>query len=44
MILPVGSREEQQLQLVRKVGDQIAVTNEELCRFVPLLGEQGWQS
>ncbi len=44
MILPVGSREEQRLQLVRKVGDQIAVTNEELCRFVPLLGEQGWQS
>ena len=43
MILPVGTRDEQQLQVVRKVGDQIEVTNEELCRFVPLLGEQGWQ-
>lgn len=44
MILPIGTREEQQLQLVRKVGDQVAITPEELCRFVPLVGEQGWQA
>ncbi len=43
MILPVGTRDEQQLQLVRKLGEETIVTNEELCRFVPLLGEQGWQ-
>lgn len=43
MILPVGSRHEQQLQLVRKLDDQIAVTNHELCRFVPLVGEEGWE-
>ena len=40
MILPVGTRDEQQLQLVRKTGDQIAVSNRELCRFVPLVGER----
>jgi protein-L-isoaspartate(D-aspartate) O-methyltransferase len=44
MILPVGSRQEQQLQLVRKVCGEIVVNNEELCRFVPLLGEHGWQT
>ena len=42
MILPVGPRDEQQLQLVRKLGEQTIVSSEELCRFVPLLGEQGW--
>ena len=43
MILPVGTRDEQRLQLVRKVGLETTVTDEELCRFVPLVGEQGWQ-
>jgi protein-L-isoaspartate(D-aspartate) O-methyltransferase len=44
MVLPVGSREEQQLQLVRKQGSEILVTQRELCRFVPLVGEAGWES
>lgn len=44
MVLPVGSRYEQQLLLVRKAGDQIAVSQHELCRFVPLVGEAGWES
>ena len=43
LILPVGSRHEQQLQLVRKVGEQVAISNHELCRFVPLVGEGGWE-
>ena len=43
MILPVGTRDEQQLQLIRKAGDQTIITGEGLCRFVPLVGEQGWQ-
>ncbi len=43
LVVPVGSRDEQQLQLVRKEGDQIAVSAHELCRFVPLIGEAGWQ-
>ncbi len=43
LIVPVGSRHEQQLQLVRKFGDQVKVTSHDLCRFVPLLGEAGWE-
>ena len=43
MILPVGTRDEQQLQLIRKAGAQTIITAEGLCRFVPLVGEQGWQ-
>lgn len=44
MVLPVGTRTEQQLQLVRKYGDEIDLTNRELCRFVPLVGEAGWET
>jgi protein-L-isoaspartate(D-aspartate) O-methyltransferase len=44
MILPVGTRTEQQLQLVRKLANEVVITQEDLCRFVPLIGEQGWES
>ena len=43
LVLPVGTREEQQLQVIRKIGDEITVTPSELCRFVPLIGERGWE-
>ena len=43
LVLPVGSRLEQQVQVVRKLGDQISVTPHDPCRFVPLLGEEGWE-
>jgi len=43
LIVPVGTREEQQLELVRKVGGQVSITRHELCRFVPLVGEEGWE-
>ena len=43
MIVPVGTRQEQQLQLIRKTGDDVTVTPRDLCRFVPLVGEQGWE-
>ena len=43
LVVPVGSRHEQQLQLVRKAGDQVTVSMHELCRFVPLVGEAGWE-
>lgn len=43
LILPVGSRTDQQLQVIRKIGNQISVTSHELCRFVPLVGEEGWE-
>lgn len=43
MVVPVGNRHEQQLHVVRKEGGEIAVTTHDLCRFVPLVGAQGWE-
>ena len=43
LVVPVGSRAEQQVVVVRKMGDQTVVTPREGCRFVPLVGEQGWE-
>lgn len=39
MIVPVGPPSGQQLQLIRKIGSQRAVTMLEGCRFVPLIAE-----
>ena len=44
LVVPVGTRDEQQLQLVRKSGNQTVVSAHELCRFVPLIGEAGWEA
>jgi len=43
LVVPVGSRAEQQVQIVRKLSDEIIVTTRDACRFVPLVGEQGWE-
>lgn len=43
LVLPVGTRQEQQVQVVRKINGQVLATNYEPCRFVPLLGENGWE-
>ena len=43
MAVPVGNRFEQQLQLVRKIGADIAVSSLDACRFVPLVGKEGWE-
>ena len=43
LVVPVGGRFEQQVQVVRKVGTKIVVELQDLCRFVPLVGEQGWE-
>ena len=43
LVVPVGNRFEQQVQVVRKVGAQTVVTMHDLCRFVPLVGEEGWE-
>jgi protein-L-isoaspartate(D-aspartate) O-methyltransferase len=43
-ILPVGSQQEQMLIAVRKNGDQLTSTDISLCRFVPLIGHEGWPS
>jgi protein-L-isoaspartate(D-aspartate) O-methyltransferase len=43
LVIPVGTRFEQQVQLVRKLGDEIVVEHRDPCRFVPLLGAQAWK-
>ena len=42
MVVPVGPPESQQLQLVRKKEDRITVEVLEGCRFVPLIGAEGY--
>lgn len=44
IVIPVGPPPVQELQLVRKQGGEPVVTNLEECRFVPLIGEQGYPS
>ena len=44
MIIPVGPAEAQELQLVRKLEGQPIVDRLEGCRFVPLIGGQGYSS
>src|SRR5271165_1265771 len=43
LVVPVGDRYEQQVHVVRKLGDEIAITTHDLCRFVPLVGQEGWE-
>lgn len=43
LVVPVGSRQEQQVQVVKKTGNETAVSLRDPCRFVPLVGEQGWE-
>ncbi len=43
LVLPVGDRYEQQVHIVRKAGGVTTVTTRELCRFVPLVGAEGWE-
>jgi protein-L-isoaspartate(D-aspartate) O-methyltransferase len=42
LAIPIGSRIEQQIYLIRKVNGEVVTTRRELCRFVPLLGQEGW--
>jgi protein-L-isoaspartate(D-aspartate) O-methyltransferase len=44
MIVPVGPPQAQELQLVRKHGGQPVVSSMEGCRFVPLIGSEGYRS
>ena len=41
MIIPVGLPDSQQLQLIRMENGQPRITLRELCRFVPLISEDG---
>ncbi|MGO9649677.1 MAG: protein-L-isoaspartate(D-aspartate) O-methyltransferase [Terriglobales bacterium] len=42
MVIPVGPADAQELILVRKRDGGAVITNLEGCRFVPLIGEQGY--
>jgi protein-L-isoaspartate(D-aspartate) O-methyltransferase len=44
MVIPVGPAHAQELQLVRKHAGQSLVSNLEGCRFVPLIGSEGYRS
>ena len=43
MAVPVGDRVDQQLQIARKIGGEVVISRHVLCRFVPLVGAEGWQ-
>lgn len=43
MVVPVGSIENQELQLAERVKDKFRTTTLEGCRFVPLVGAHGWK-
>jgi protein-L-isoaspartate(D-aspartate) O-methyltransferase len=42
LVIPLGDRESQMLQAIRKVAGQPVVNDLSTCRFVPLVGAQGW--
>jgi protein-L-isoaspartate(D-aspartate) O-methyltransferase len=41
-VIPVGSREDQELRVIRKRGGRIESSTGVACRFVPLRGCEGW--
>jgi protein-L-isoaspartate(D-aspartate) O-methyltransferase len=42
LVIPIGSRDMQQLHLLVKHGEEVSDTVLEACQFVPLVGKQGW--
>jgi len=43
MVVPVGSLENQELQLIERSHDTFRTTVLDTCRFVPLIGAYGWK-
>ncbi len=43
MVIPVGTLENQELQLIERKRDMFQKTVLDSCRFVPLIGEHGWK-
>jgi protein-L-isoaspartate(D-aspartate) O-methyltransferase len=44
MVIPVGPAQAQELQFVRKQAGEPVVITMEGCRFVPLIGSEGYPS
>ena len=42
LVIPVGSRDNQELRVLRKLGGRVELRVSTLCRFVPLRGGEGW--
>ena len=41
-MIPVGSRDSQELMKVTRTGEDYSVRTMASCRFVPLIGEGAW--
>jgi protein-L-isoaspartate(D-aspartate) O-methyltransferase len=44
LIAPVGTPDAQELLLIRRTGRELTMKRLDGCRFVPLLGEQGFRA
>ena len=44
LVIPVGTPDSQRLQLVEKIQGKPVISEQTGCRFVPLIGEQGYRS
>jgi len=43
-VLPIGKKDEQMLVVVTRVGDELVSADVCACRFVKLIGEEGWEA
>jgi protein-L-isoaspartate(D-aspartate) O-methyltransferase len=43
LVIPVGTRDQQELRIVRKRNGNLSTRISSGCRFVPLVGRQGWE-
>ncbi len=43
-MLPIGPTDEQMLVGVRRKGDELESTDIVPCRFVKLIGQEGWEA
>lgn len=44
IVIPLGDRHGQTLTVIDRQGDQFTHTDDIACRFVPLVGEDGWKA
>ncbi len=42
LVIPLGDRHSQTLTVIDRQGEKFAVADDIACRFVPLVGEDGW--
>jgi len=44
LVIPVGTRADQDLKVITKLGGRLTYNIASQCRFVPLVGSQGWRT